>query len=89
MVFRISTFVAIAFIVLFAPWWLTAILILIPLFYFKWYLEAIFLGVIYDILFSVPVSYLYGIEMIATIYTTLSFIVFYFLKKNLFWTQEW
>lgn len=89
MILRIFVGVVCMFSALFAPWWVTAVIILFPLFYFKLYIEGVVIGFLYDTLFAVEVSYLYSFEFVATLYTLFFFLLFSFLKKRLFWTQEW
>ena len=39
-------------LVFFAPWWVALIFGIIGVVFFSWYLEIIFLGVLYDVLFG-------------------------------------
>ncbi len=38
--------------IFFAPWWATLVLSLIGAVFFSWYLEMIFIGVCYDVIFG-------------------------------------
>jgi len=65
------------------------VILIVCIFYFKWYWEGVFISLIYDNFYSIPVSYFYDFEFVATLSAIVLLVVFNFLKKRLFWTQEW
>ena len=86
---RLTSYITILASVFFSPWWVSVVLLTACVFYFKWYWEGIFISLIYDTFYSIPISYLYNFEFVATLFAVVLFFILNFLKKRLFWTQEW
>lgn len=54
----IFTFIA-AVLVFFMPWWVVLMYTLIGIVIFPWYIEAIFLGLYFDIMYGIPTLHWY------------------------------
>lgn len=69
-------------LVFFAPWWVTLIFGILGALYFSWYLEIIFLGILYDVLFG-GVSGSWYYHMIHTTIFTLPLLSIEFVKTRI------
>ncbi len=52
------------FSVLYAPGWLVAVALFFGVWYFKNFYEAFFFGLLFDMLYGVPIASLYGFRFI-------------------------
>lgn len=81
------TVMAIGFL-LYAPWWMTILVLGVGVFYFEFYIEAIILGFLFDVLYGVSGSAAYGFGILGF----LGGVVLYFgvtrLKTNLRYTNN-
>ena len=66
------------------PWWFTALCMIVAVFYFPSYYEVLFFGLIYDLLFSIPVPYFFSVQFMATIFSGCLLLSAFFLKERLF-----
>ena len=81
MVARITFSVLILFSVLFLPFWVTAILTIVGIFLFSFYLESVFLLFLSDLLFGVKEEKLFGIFFFSFI-TSLIFLLLVEISKR-------
>ena len=49
-----------AILVFFAPWWVVLMYAIIGIILFPWYLEALFLGLYFDIMYGIPTLHWYA-----------------------------
>ena len=83
MVQRITANIILLMSVLFAPWWITIILALALVFYFKLYYEFIIAAVITDMLYGVPEVLLFDWVFVYTAFSIILFILVQWLKTRL------
>ena len=69
-------------VLFFAPWWATLALGIVGTIFFSWYIEIIFLGVLYDVLFG-GITGTWYYHMIHTGIFTLPLIVSEFVKTKI------
>lgn len=69
---------------LFLPWWVTLAFGVVGIVIFSWYFEALFLGLLFDVLYGFPAgekipfyAYLYSLVFL------FSFLVFEYLKRKI------
>lgn len=70
-------------VILYASWWVVLAVMLSGLFLFPWYVEAVIGGILFDILYGVQGSLLFGFGMLALIVSIISFFAMEKFKKNL------
>ncbi len=63
---RVAACVGLLLSILFLPWWLTVIIVLLCFFRFRWFFEGVVAGLLMDLLYGVPVPDLQGIPFIFT-----------------------
>ncbi|MCX6752182.1 MAG: hypothetical protein NTZ87_01635 [Candidatus Nomurabacteria bacterium] len=88
MLLRILASVILLFSVLFAPFWVTVILALICMAYFPFFLEAVFLLLLSDLLYGAPEMRLFNTTYVSFILTLIFFIIFELLKKKIRYNQK-
>jgi len=69
--------------VLFLPWWITIILALALVFYFKLYYEFIIAAVLTDMLYGVPKAWLFDLAIMYTTFSIVLFILVQWIKTRL------
>ena len=80
---RILVFILLLLFVLYAPFWLYTVLILISMIYFSWFFEGTVLFLLSDLLYGVKEEKFYGIVFISFIFSVLLLVLIEFLKKRL------
>lgn len=60
--------------VLWAPWWVTLFFVIAGVFIFKFYYEAIFFGVVSDLLYGTVTSFGFGMIGLVTAFAILFFV---------------
>jgi len=83
MIGRILIDILFIFSIFLLPWWLTFLLLIIPLFYFSFYFEIIIFGIFVDALFAVPTNFIFEFQFVLTLFTTVLFFLVYILKKRM------
>lgn len=81
---RIAFNIAIIASILFAPWWLTALIVLAAVAMIGRFYEAIAYGILVDALYGTPVGY-HGFSYAATLYAVVIFIVANAVRKRVVW----
>ncbi len=76
---RLILFVVVFLSVLYMPWWLTLVFLIILAFHFPLYLEIIFFGFLFDHLFLASQKVPYA----SLIITTIILIIIYFVRTNI------
>ena len=80
---RIITTIFLFFAVFFLPWWLTAFFACVAFFVFTDFYEVLFLGLLSDLLYGAPVTFLYGFSFVATVSALVMCISGGFLKTRM------
>jgi len=83
MALRILASVILLFSILFMPFWISVILAFASMAYFPFFLEAIFLFFLSDVLYGVNEARFFGIIFISSGISFLLLILMEFLKKKL------
>ena len=83
MVLRILASILLLFSVLFMPFWVSVILALVGMVYFPFFIEAIFLFLLSDLLFGTKEVRLFNMVYVAFSGALISFIILELLKKEL------
>jgi len=83
MVFRILAVIILLFSVLFMPFWVSAILTLGGIIYFRYFFEGAFMMLLSDTLFGVPEAHYYNMVFISTIAAIILISVAEFTKSKL------
>ncbi len=83
MVLRILASIILLLSVLFMPFWISVILALAGMAYFPFFLEAIFLFFLSDLLYGVEEPKLFNMLGVSFIFTLICFIILELLKKKL------
>ena len=65
------------------PWWFSALLAVAALLYFETFFEIIFLGLMVDALYRITAPGFWHVELTATVFATVFFIVSLYAKKRL------
>ncbi len=81
--FRIFASILLFISVLFMPWWTTIILALVCMIYFHYFIEAIFLFLLSDVLFALPESVFFDIVFVSSIFATITMFTIEIIKKKL------
>lgn len=82
MALRISTFILILISILFFPFWVSVILAIGAIIYFKVFWEAIALFFISDLLFGAKEGRFFGITLVATLFATIMLLLVEFIKRK-------
>ncbi len=69
--------------IFYLPWWSTAFFVLLGIFLFKNFYEAIFAGLLLDLLYGTGVKEFYGIWFVFAVSFSVFFILGERLKKNI------
>lgn len=80
---RISAVIILLYSILFLPFWVSAILTLAGIIYFKFFIEALFLFLLSDLLYGVPEARFLNITFVSVLMISILFIVIEYLKKKL------
>jgi len=83
MILRILASIILLLSVLFMPFWVSAILALAGMAYFPFFLEAVFLFFLSDLLYGVPEPRLFNIVFVSFILALTCFIIIELLKNKL------
>ena len=83
MVLRILAFIILLLSVLFMPFWVSVILALIGMVYFSFFLEAVFLFLLSDLLFGIKEVRLFDIIFLSFIVSLICLIILELLKNEL------
>ena len=83
MLLRILAFIMLWWSVLFMPLWVSIILALAGMLYFKFFLEAVFLFLLSDLLYGAPELIFFNIIFVSFIVALTFFIILELLKKKL------
>ncbi len=79
---RIGYSIALFAGVFFMPWWLAFVCVIIGIVLFPWYLEAVFIGLYFDVFFGYPALDWYR-NIIHTAVLTLLLVVFQYIKPRI------
>ena len=82
-VFRILASIILLLSVLFMPFWLTAILALAGMIYFRYFVEAVGLLLLSDMLYGLPVNKFFDIVFVSFIFGIVTLFIVEFVKKKL------
>jgi hypothetical protein len=83
LLWRILAFFVLLWSVLFMPWWLFLILALSGMVYFPFFLEAVFLSLLSDLLYGTPEIKLFHSVYVSFILILVCFVFLEILKKKL------
>lgn len=83
MMFRILASFVLLFSILFFPIWVSAILALALMIYFSFFIEAVFLFLISDLLYGTPKPVFFDIVFISFLIAIIVFIIIELSKKKL------
>jgi len=83
MLFRILASVILLWSVLFMPFWVSVILALMGMVYFPFFLEAVFLFFLSDLLYGIPEPRFFNTVFVSFIMALVCFIVLELIKKKL------
>jgi hypothetical protein len=83
MALRILASLVLLFSILFMPFWVSVILALAGMIYFPFFIEAVFLFFLSDLLYGTPESRFFNIVFVSFIIALISFIILELLKKRL------
>jgi len=83
MVLRISFNFILLLSILFSTWWFTFFLVVVGVFLFKNFYEAIFAGLLIDLLYGVVAEEFYGIWFVFTASFLILFLLVERFKKNI------
>ena len=83
MIVRIIAVMVLLFSVLTLPWWVSIILALLGMIYFSFFVEAVILFFISDLLYGVPQMRFLNVVFISSILSLICFIILELLKKKL------
>ncbi len=76
--------VAIMFLsILLGYWWITWIMAIIFLFFFRSYYEIILWGIMYDALYGLPLPMFYNTGHVFTIFSIIILLLVFYLRKRL------
>lgn len=65
------------------PWWLVLVFSFLLTFYFSHFYEIFFLGLLIDILFSVPREIFYNFQYITVVITVIIYMLSLYIQKNI------
>lgn len=82
-VIRIVTSLCLFILVPIIPWWGTSVLLLIAIFIFDSYYEALIVGIFLDEIYGAPLAVFGSFHFLFFLYTALLIITTFFLKKRL------
>jgi hypothetical protein len=88
MILRIVFTFALLLSILFCPFWVSIILALTAIIYFRFFWEAIGLFFISDLLFGMKESRFLNITLISTIFVTVMLLLIEFIKRKLKFYQK-
>ncbi|OGI60194.1 hypothetical protein A2641_03900 [Candidatus Nomurabacteria bacterium RIFCSPHIGHO2_01_FULL_37_25] len=80
---RVLASIFLFFSILFMPLWLSLVLAFASMAYFSFFLEAVFLFFLSDLLYGAPESYLFNIVFVSLSLMLICFIILELLKKKL------
>jgi len=83
MLLRILVFIVLCWSVLFMPLWVSIILALAGMLYFKFFLETVFLFLLSDLLYGAPELKFFNITFVSFIMALTFFTILELLKKKL------
>lgn len=83
MLLRILASILLLLSVLFAPFWVSVILAIAGMMYFRFFIEAVFLLLITDLLYAVPMQKFFEIVPVAFLGSLFCFIILELLKRKL------
>ncbi len=83
MAFRILASVILLFSILFMPFWVSAVLGLAGMIYFSFFLEAIFLFFLSDLLYGTPELKFFNVIFVSFTTALICFIILELLKKQI------
>jgi len=75
------------FSVLFLPWWVTAIFIVVAIFIFKKFYEAIAWGFFGDLIYGISIAAFFNFGLFLTLGAGIIFFIIEFLKKRIRYYQ--
>lgn len=83
MVLRIFATIVLLLSILFMPFWITAILAILSMVYFSYFLEIVFLLFLSDILFGIHMGGFAGVTFMSFLISVLVFFTIEFIKKRI------
>ncbi len=83
MVLRVLTSIILLVSVLFMPFWVSVILSLLGIIYFRYYFEAALILLISDVLYGVPEPKFFDMVFISSITAIIGIVLTEFIKKKL------
>lgn len=83
MALRVLASIILLFSVLFLPFWVSVILGLVSIAYFPFFIEAVFIFFLSDLLYAVPEAKFFGIVYVSFIFALAIFIGVELLRKRL------
>ena len=75
------TFIAVI-LVFFAPWWAVLVYATIGIIVFPWYLEALFLGLYFDVMYGIPTLHWY-VRIVHTVLFVTPLGITEFIKRRI------
>jgi len=83
MALRVFTSILLVLSIFFMPFWLSVVLALAGMMYFRYYIEAVFVFLIGDLLYGAAEPKLYGVTFALSIMNLLLFICIEYIKPKL------
>ncbi len=80
---RFVSDILLLFSIIVMPWWLTVLFVIVLLFYFESFYEAIIAGFLIDFTYSIPTELLFGFRFIFTALFVILFLLSGPLKRRL------
>ncbi len=83
MLLRIFTGIVLFLSILFLPWWVSAVIAISAVFFFKSYYEIIAAGFLIDALYGAPRAWFFDLSVIGGVFAVVAFFLIQWLKRRI------